>query len=111
MKGHSQRGALAACAFVALTGAIHAADSSVSIDIHRMNLDDPKVVAALYARIQQSARMVCMDASSPWQADRAMVANACAANAVADAVKQANAPRLTALHARARLSAPEVVTR
>jgi UrcA family protein len=102
MKGHSNRGAFTASAFIAIamTGAVQSAEPSIRIDVRGMNLEDPATAAALYSRIQRSARLVCTDASSPWQAGRAGTINACVAHTVADALKQANTPQLTALHAR-----------
>ena len=71
---------------------------SVKISFHNLDFDNPKAVAALYRRIQTSARIVCMDGSSPWDASRQETLERCYTAAVETAVGQVNRPQLTALH-------------
>jgi UrcA family protein len=47
-------------------------DSNININLKFRDLDlsKPEGVAALYDRIERSARLVCKDTSSPWDAER-----------------------------------------
>lgn len=71
---------------------------SVRIDVDDLDLSRPEVAADLYSRIQSSAQRLCRDNSAPWNTQRNATWKRCVSAAVDDAVKQADAPALTALH-------------
>jgi UrcA family protein len=84
-------------------------DSNININVKFRDLDlsKPEGVAALYDRIERSARLVCKDTSSPWDAERVETFQRCYQAAIQDAVSAVNHPQLTARH-RARTSKPPV---
>jgi len=74
------------------------AQSSVTLDVAGLDLSRPEVASAVYSRITRSAALVCRGATAPWDGTRATTLKRCVATAVEDALKQANAPVLTAMH-------------
>ena len=71
---------------------------SIKVSFHNLDFDNSNAVADLYGRIQTSARLVCMDSSSPWDASRQKTFERCYTAVVENAVGQVNRPQLTALH-------------
>jgi len=78
--------------------AASSAESSIRIDIDDLDLSSADVAADVYSRIQMSARLVCRDSASPWDARKTRTFKRCYAATVEAAVVQVNAPQLTALH-------------
>jgi UrcA family protein len=74
------------------------AGSSVTLDVGDLDLSKPEIAARIYTRITGSATLLCRDVISPWDAAKASTFKRCVAASVDTAVKQANAPALTALH-------------
>jgi len=73
-------------------------ESSIKIEFSDLDLSQPEAAAVLYKRIEMSARLVCKDSSSPWDAGRSTTFQRCYAAGIEDAVARVNQPRLTALH-------------
>jgi UrcA family protein len=73
-------------------------DPSIHLDVEHLDLGKPGVAAALYAQIQKSASRLCRDSSAPWDGGRAATWRRCVSAAIDEAIRQANAPELTALH-------------
>ena len=74
------------------------AESSVAIDVEDLDLASHEIAARVYARIASAAARLCRDASAPWDGSRVNSVRRCTSAAVDAAVKQANAPALTAVH-------------
>jgi UrcA family protein len=74
------------------------AESSIRVKIRDLDLSKPEGVATLYQRIERSARLVCTDSSSPWDAGRVATMQRCYEAAIQDAVSAINQPQLTAFH-------------
>jgi len=74
------------------------ADSRIRIDTGRLDLGRPEIAANLYAQIEKNAALLCRDSSAPWDGGKAATWKRCVSAAVEGAVRQANAPELTALH-------------
>ena len=89
----------------ALTGVSLPAQADMKVKFGDLDLSKPEGIAALYGRIERSARLVCKDSSSPWDAGRVETFQRCYQAAIQDAVATANQPQLTALH-RAKTSQP-----
>ena len=70
----------------------------IRLDIEHLDLGKPEIAAGLYAQIQTTASLLCRDSSAPWDSGRAATWKRCVSVAVDGAVRQANAPTLTALH-------------
>ncbi|HKE44859.1 MAG TPA: UrcA family protein [Steroidobacteraceae bacterium] len=73
-------------------------NASIKVSYERLDFTKPDAVADLYKRIQTSARRVCNDASSPWDASREETFKRCYSATLDKAVAQVNRPQLTALH-------------
>jgi UrcA family protein len=73
-------------------------ESNIKVKFRDLDLSKPEGVAALYQRIERSARLVCTDSSSPWDAGRVETFKRCYQGAIEDAVSSINQPQLTALH-------------
>jgi UrcA family protein len=72
--------------------------SSIKVSFHNLDFDNSNAVAGLYRRIQTSARLVCIDSTSPWDASRQETFERCYTAVVEKAVGQVNRPQLTALY-------------
>jgi UrcA family protein len=70
----------------------------IRINVEHLDLESPEVAFRIYARIEKSAWLLCRDATSPWDGAPISTLKRCVSAAIDDAVKQANSPRLTALH-------------
>ncbi len=91
----------AAVIVAALLAGISAArlvKGGVTLDVRHLDLSSPEVAAQVYSRIEKSAALVCRDSTSPWDGARQSTWKRCVAAAVEAAVRQANAPALTAFH-------------
>ena len=75
-----------------------AGNSSIKISFDDLDFSNPDSVATLYSRIEFSARLVCTDTSSPWDARRQTTYQRCYTATIADAVARVNQPQLTAMH-------------
>ncbi|HEY4645688.1 MAG TPA: UrcA family protein [Steroidobacteraceae bacterium] len=73
-------------------------ESSAKIDFSDLDFSQPDAAAILYSRIEMSARLVCKDSSSPWDAGRSTTFQRCYTTVIEDAVARVNRPQLTALH-------------
>jgi UrcA family protein len=80
-------------------------EPNIKVKFRDLDLTEPEGVAALYQRIERSARLVCTDSSSPWDAGRVATMQRCYEAAIKDAVSAINQPQLTALH-RAKTEKP-----
>jgi UrcA family protein len=89
----------------ALAGVSLPAQADMKVKFSDLDLSKPEGIAALYGRIERSARLVCKDASSPWDAGRVETFQRCYQAAIQDAVATVNQPQLTALH-RSKTSQP-----
>jgi UrcA family protein len=87
-------------AFALLTGSaqLMADEPSAKINIRHVDFNNPQEVSELYGRIQQSARMVCNDASGVWDGQRTQTFNRCYEASVDQAVRDINRYELTAVH-------------
>ena len=74
---------------------------SITLSYSELDISKPQGLETLYTRIKRAARSVCGIERSPTTMFRGRQAMACYQTTVEDAVRQANRPRLTALH-RAR---------
>jgi UrcA family protein len=74
------------------------AESNIKVKFRDLDLSKPEGVATLYQRIERSARLVCTDSSSPWDAGRVATMQRCYEAAIQDAVSAINRPQLTAFH-------------
>ena len=88
--------------------------SSIKISFHDLDFNNSEAVAALYRRIQTSARIVCIDSSSPWDASRQETLERCYTAAVEDGGRSGeppaadgSAPRRKQASARSPSSNPE----
>ena len=70
----------------------------IRLDVEHLDLGKAEIAAGLYAQIQRSASLLCRDSSAPWDGGRAATWKRCVSEAIDGAVRQANAPKLTALH-------------
>jgi UrcA family protein len=75
-----------------------ATSSGVKVSFDDLDFNNSAAVADLYRRIQGSARLVCTDSASPWDANRQKNFERCYSATVEQAVAQVNRPQLTALH-------------
>jgi UrcA family protein len=73
-------------------------EPSIKVKFRDLDLSKPEGAAALYQRIERSARLVCTDSSSPYDAGRVATFDRCYKAAVQDAVSTIDQPQLTALH-------------
>ena len=73
-------------------------ESTITVKFRDLDLSKPDGVATLYQRIERSARLVCTDSSSPWDAGRVATMQRCYEAAIQDAVSNINQPQLTAFH-------------
>ncbi len=73
-------------------------ESNIKVKFRDLDLSKLEGVAALYDRIERSARLVCKDSTSPWDAGRVETFQRCYEAAIQDAVSSINQPKLTALH-------------
>jgi UrcA family protein len=73
-------------------------ESNITVKFRDLDLSKPEGVATLYQRIERSARLVCTDSSSPWDAGRVATMQRCYDAAIQDAVSAINQPQLTAFH-------------
>ena len=95
---------LTACAF--LCGSAAGAEMStqetpqMTVRLSDLNLSKPEDVARLYGRLRHAARLVCNDASAPWDARRTSNLIRCYKGALEAAVLRVNQPLLTDLHER-----------
>ena len=80
-------------------------EPSIKVKFRDLDLSKPEGAAALYQRIERSARLVCTDSSSPYDAGRVDTFKRCYEAAIQDAVASINQPQLTALH-RAKTEKP-----
>jgi UrcA family protein len=80
-------------------------EPSIKVKFRDLDLSKPEGAAALYQRIERSARLVCTDSSSPYDAGRVETFKRCYEGAIQDAVASINQPQLTALH-RAKTEKP-----
>ena len=80
-------------------------EPSIKVKFRDLDLSKPEGAAALYQRIERSARLVCKDSSSPYDAGRVATFDRCYKAAIQDAVASINQPQLTALH-RAKIGKP-----
>ena len=92
-----------AATFVGATTLANAGEAAtdnggIRVKFDHLDFDKPAAVADLYRRIQLSARLVCTDASSPWDASREETFKRCYSATVDKAVAQVNRPQLSALH-------------
>jgi UrcA family protein len=70
----------------------------VVIDVEDLDLAGPGIASRVYARIASTAARLCRDASAPWDGSRYSAIRRCISATIDAAVKQANAPTLTAVH-------------
>lgn len=75
-----------------------ATESNIKVKFRDLDLSKAEGAAALYQRIERSARLVCTDSSSPYDAGRVETFQRCYQSAIQDAVSKINQPQLTALH-------------
>ena len=68
------------------------------IEFRDLDLTKPEGAVDLYGRIERSARIVCTDSLSPWDAQRVLTFQRCYTATIEAAVAKINAPRLNALH-------------
>ncbi|HSC07449.1 MAG TPA: UrcA family protein [Steroidobacteraceae bacterium] len=80
-------------------------ESNITVKFRDLDLAKAEGVATLYQRIERSARLVCTDSSSPYDAGRVQTFERCYQAAIQDAVASINQPQLTALH-RAKTEKP-----
>jgi UrcA family protein len=80
-------------------------EPNITVKFRDLDLSKPEGVATLYQRIERSARLVCTDSSSPYDAGRVATFERCYKAAIQDAVSSIDQPQLTALH-RARTEKP-----
>lgn len=80
-------------------------EPNITVKFRDLDLSKPEGVAALYQRIERSARLVCKDSSSPYDAGRVETFERCYQSAIEDAVASINQPQLTAFH-RAKAEKP-----
>jgi UrcA family protein len=98
--------ALTACLMIGATATAHAAapadaTPSVQVNYHDLNLATEQGTQALYGRIVSAARKVCAPSDIRVLVEFA-AARACEAQAVADAVRAVNNPRLAATYSAHR---------
>ena len=94
--------ALTACLIVGASATAYAAapadgSPSVRVNYHDLNLATEQGTAALYGRIVSAARRVCAASDIRILAEVA-AAQSCEAQAIANAVRAVNSPRLAATH-------------
>lgn len=80
-------------------------EPNIKVKFRDLDLSKPEGAATLYQRIERSARLVCTDSSSPYDAGRVETFQRCYQGAIQDAVASIDQPLLTALH-RAKSSEP-----
>jgi UrcA family protein len=97
--------ALASLALPAQADPAASGESTITVKFRDLDLTKAEGVAALYQRIERSARLVCTDSSSPYDAGRVETLQRCYQAAIQDAVASINQPQLTALH-RAKTEKP-----
>jgi UrcA family protein len=73
-------------------------NSGIRVSFDDLDFNNSAAVTGLYRRIQQSARLVCTDSSSPWDASRQQTIERCYSATIEKAVSEVNRPQLTALH-------------
>lgn len=90
---------IVACVFAAAAAApAFAEDGSIRIDLAGRDFSSTQAVAGLHAQIERAARKVC-GVTNRLSARAYQQRAACVAEKMDDAVRTANLPALTALHA------------
>jgi UrcA family protein len=80
-------------------------EPNLTVKYRDLDLTKAQSVATLYQRIERSARLVCTDSSSPYDASNVETFQRCYRAAIQQAVASVNQPQLTALH-RAKTEKP-----
>ena len=97
--------ALASLSLPAQADPAASSEPNITVKFRDLDLTKAEGVATLYQRIERSARLVCTDSSSPYDAGRVETFQRCYQAAIQDAVASINQPTLTALH-RAKTEKP-----
>jgi UrcA family protein len=86
-----------AAAFADLPPAIVAATRSAKVSLADLDLSTPAGARVAYERIKAVAKRLCHDPNDSYSRYHAAAFNACVLEAVADAVRQTQAPAVAAL--------------
>ena len=83
---------------VSNAASIHSGGPKMTVRFADLNLTKPQDVEVLYRRIRLAARLVCTDASDPWDVARNRRWTRCFNSAMENAIQLVDRPVLTALH-------------